>query len=83
MSSAPMGTSARLGRVLLARAASAEPAAMPMVNTTQRQDDDALVAADRVLDQDRQQRQHDRADEPEPRRDQAADPQPAVAAQIA
>ncbi len=82
ISSAPIGTSARLGRVLLARAASAEPTAMPTVNTTSATIDDALVAADGVLDQHRQQRQHHRADEPEPRRDQAADPQPAVAVQM-
>ena len=44
--------------------------------------DDILVAAEHVLHQRRQQRQHHRADQPEPARHQRAPPQPAVAAQM-
>ena len=43
---------------------------------------DFLGAAEHGLHQRRQQRQHDRADQPEPARHQRAPPQPAVAAQM-
>ena len=42
-----------------------------------------FVAADRILDQRRQQRQHDDADEPEPARHHGAPPQPRIGAQMA
>ena len=80
---APIGTSARFGRSLLACAATAEPTAMPIVKISSAERHDAFGAADAGLDERRQQRQRDRADQPEPRHDLAADPQALVGLEVA
>ena len=73
---APIGTSARFGRTWLRAGGEQRADGDADREDRETQRHHALAAADDVLDQRRQQRQHDRADQPEPGDDHHAVPQP-------
>ena len=79
---APIRVGNRMMRPAASQAASPEPIAIEIEKIARQVVTDLLGAAEHVLDQRRQQRQHDRADQPEPARHEGAPPDAAVVAQM-